>query len=113
MPTPFDRFLEVYQQISLSFGVVDIYFDDSTDVAERVGAFTFLMNQARFSESSVQVGGVLVVAPPLLSQLGCDQPAIEAATVKAAEEKFGRSLSEVEVASVSSSRDPACGNVPK
>lgn len=100
MPTPLDELLQIYNQVSPTLGAADLYFDDSFDVAARVGAFVFLMNQARFGESGDQIGGVVVIAPPQLSRLGCDQFTIESATVRVAEEKFRRSLSEKEVAAV-------------
>jgi hypothetical protein len=100
MQTLFDRFLEVYRQVAVTFGAADICFDDSSDVAAVAGSFVLLMNQAKFAENANQVRRVIVIAPPHQSNLNCDQAAIEAGTVKAAEEKFGRNLSRKEITAI-------------
>jgi hypothetical protein len=92
----FDTFREVYGQTTLEFGVADIFTDDSPDVADRVGSFVLLMNQAILGKERDHVHGVLVVAPPLYSKLGCDQTEIERATRSAVEELFKRKVSEKE-----------------
>src|ERR1019366_1594786 len=100
MSSYFDRFLEAYRQTTFEFGVADIFTDDSTDVADRVGSFVLLMNQATLGKGGEHVRGVLVVAPQLESGLGCDQTEIERTTRAAAEALFKRPLSEQEQGSL-------------
>jgi len=100
MSTYFDHFLEAYRQTTFEFGVADIFMDDSLGVADRVGSFVLLMNQATLGKGGDHVRGVLVVAPPVQSKLGCDQKEIERATQEAAEALFKRSLSEQEKGAV-------------
>jgi hypothetical protein len=96
----FDTFREAYGQTTLEFGVADIFMDDSSEVAARVGSFVLLMNQATLGKDGDHVRGVLVVAPPLDSKLGCYQTDIERATRTAAESLFKRELSEREQGSL-------------
>jgi len=88
MPTPFDRFLEVYQQISLSFGVVDIYFDDSTDV--RRGGRLHVSHESGqvFREQRSGWWGFVVAPPPFTTWLRSARN--RGRYRQAAEEKFGR-----------------------
>jgi len=92
MSNYFDRFLEAYKQTTFEFGVADIFTDDSVGVAERTGSFVLLMNQATLGKDGGRVRGVLVVAPPTASNLGCDQKEIETAAGAAAEVIFKRKL---------------------
>jgi len=96
----FDIFREAYGQTTLEFGVADIFMDDSSEIAARVGSFVLLMNQATLGKDGDHVRGVLVVAPPLDSKLGCYQTDIERATRTAAESLFKRELSEREQGSL-------------
>ena len=59
----FDKFREAYGQTTFEFGVADIFTDDSDEVAERIGSFVLLMNQAILGKGGEHVRGVLVVAP--------------------------------------------------
>lgn len=101
MSNYFDRFLEAYKQTSFEFGVADIFIDDSVGVAERVGSFGLLMNQATLGKGGDHVRGVLVIAPPTMSKLGCDQPEIEATTRTAAEVLFKREITKQEQGALS------------
>lgn len=96
----FDKFREAYGQTTFEFGVGDIFTDDSDEVADRIGSFVLLMNQATLGKNGDHVRGVLVVAPPLGSKLGCSQTDIEHSTRMAAESLFKRELSEKEQASL-------------
>jgi len=96
MANYFDNFREAYGQTTFEFGAADIFTDDSDDVAERAGSFVLLMNQAILGKERDHVHGILVVAPPLNSKLGCDQTEIERATRSAVEELFKRQVSEKE-----------------
>ncbi len=96
-----DRFVEAYRQTTFEFGVADIFIDDSVGVAERAGSFVLLMNQATLGEGGDHVRGVLVVAPPSGSKLGCDQTEIERTTRAAAEAPFKRQLSKEEQGALS------------
>jgi tetratricopeptide (TPR) repeat protein len=100
MSSRFDSFLEAYRQTIFEFGVADIFTDDSPDVAGRTGSFVLLMNQAKIGKDENHVHGILVIAPPSDSNLGCDQAEIERASRKAAETLFQRELSEQEQASI-------------
>jgi hypothetical protein len=91
----------MYGQTTLEFGVADIFTDDSAGVAARVGSFVLLMNQATLGKDRTHVHGVLVVAPPIESKLGCDQTEIERETRAAAEALFKREISEQEQSSLS------------
>lgn len=97
----FEEFREAYRQTTFEYGVADIFTDGSPDVAGRLGSFVLLMNQATIGKDGDHVRGVLVVAPPLHSKLGCDQAAIERATQAAAEVLFKRELSQQEQGSLS------------
>lgn len=101
MTNYFEQFLEVYKQTTFEFGVADIFTDDSVDVGERVGSFILLMNQATLGKGGDHIHGVLVIAPPLDSKLGCDQTEIEKTTRSATEALFKRSISEEEQGSLS------------
>jgi hypothetical protein len=97
----FEKFLEAYGQTTLEFGVADIFTADCADVADRAGAFVLLMNQATLGKGGDHVRGVLVVAPPFESKLGCDQIEIERATQAATEALFNREITEQEQGSLS------------
>jgi len=101
MSNYFDNFREAYGQTTLEFGVADIFTDDSADVAARVGSFVLLMNQATLGKNGSHIRGVLVVAPPVDSKLGCDQTEIERETRSATEALFKREISEQEQGSLS------------
>jgi len=92
----FGQFVEIYRQTTLEFGVADIFADDSLDIAERVGSFVLLMNQATLGKEGNHVNSVLVVTPPIESTLVFDQLEIERTTRAAAESLFKRAISEQE-----------------
>jgi hypothetical protein len=101
MSNYFDNFREAYGQTTFEFGAADIFTDDSADVAARVGSFVLLMNQATLGKDGGHIRGVLVVAPPLDSKLGCDQTEIEREARSATEALFKREVSEQEQGSLS------------
>jgi hypothetical protein len=95
-----EMFIEIYSQTRPAFGAADICLADSPQSAERAAAFAVVMFLGRTETREYGIRRVVVLMPPEMATPMVTDVSITACVIDAAQNYFGRSLSDQELSAV-------------